>query len=528
MVNAQSFHVKSFGQFQVAIGGISDDYAWSIKQTGDGGYAVAGYTNSFGAGSNDFYFVKLDYNGTIQWSRTFGGTGNDIALSMKLTTDGGYVISGETETYGAGGNDAIFVKIDYNGTLQWKRTIGGLYEDYGECIILTNDGGYAVGGYTASFGVGDFDMYIVKLDSGGALQWMKTIGGPGYDYALSIIQTPDGGYALFGSTSSFGAGYNDFYIAKLDSSGLLQWTKTVGGTGGDYGAFIIQTSGGGYAVAGTTISFGAGNYDMYAVKLDGTGSLQWSRIIGGINFEYVYSIIQTNDGGYALTGSSASFGAGGYDAYIVKLDSSGMIQWNRTFGGPFDDEANSIIQTLDGGFAVSGRTQSFGAGYYDMYIVKLDSSGNTCGNTSSPSPVSGTGGTLGSPTSTATSPTPTVTSPSLLTGTSGTLTTICLLGIQPVSNEIPNSYKLYQNYPNPFNPVTKILFAISVRDAYMRPVQIKVYDILGCEVAILVNEQLSPGTYEVEWNAANYPSGIYFYKLTSPDYSETKKMVLNK
>jgi len=235
IINAQT-------KFQRTIGGISEDHAWSIRQTTDGGYTVAGFTYSFGAGSSDFYILKLSgTDGSLQWSRTFGGAGTDIALSMKLTSDGGYVMSGETDSFGAGGNDAIFVKIDSTGAFQWKRTFGGLYEDYGECIIVTSDGGFAVGGYTNSFGAGDFDQYIAKFDAGGLFQWMRTIGGTGYDYALSIIQTTDTGYALAGSTSDFGEGYTDFYVVKLNSSGALQWSRTFGGAGGDYCSYIIQT-----------------------------------------------------------------------------------------------------------------------------------------------------------------------------------------------------------------------------------------------------------------------------------------------
>ena len=527
IINAQT-------KFQRTIGGTGEDHAWSIRQTTDGGYAVAGFTYSFGAGSSDFYIVKLSgADGSLQWSRTFGGAGTDIALSMKLTSDGGYVMSGETDSFGAGGNDAIFVMIDSTGALQWKRTFGGLYEDYGECIIVTSDGGYAVGGYTNSFGAGDFDQYIAKFDSGGLFQWMRTIGGTGYDYALCIIQTTDTGYALAGSTSAFGEGYTDFYVVKLNSIGALEWSRTFGGAGGDYCSYIIQTTDGGYILAGVTITFGIGWYDIYIVKLDGNGSLQWSRTIGGTNFEYLYSIIQTTDGGCAIAGSTLSYGAGGYDVYVLKFDGSGNLQWNRTIGGTGDEFARSIIQTTDGGYALTGETQSFGAGNNDMYVVKLDAAGNTCGNTFSPAPVTGTGGTLGYPASIINTPVPTVTTLTGTTGTGGTLTTICVVGIQPITNEIPKSYSLFQNYPNPFNPSTKIRFDIPVGTRQGVFVQLIVFDVLGKVIEILVNEQLQPGTYEIDWSAptgdaAKYSSGVYFYKIISGTYSETKKMVLLK
>ncbi len=414
---------------------------------------------------------------------------------------------------------------------QFQRAIGGTDDDYANSIIQTTDGGYAVAGTTRSFGAGNDDFYIVKFDGSGTLQWSRTVGGTNVDEARSIIQTTDGGYAVAGFANFFGGGLVDFYIVKLAGSGTLQWSKTVGGTNWDYGYSIIQTTDGGYAVAGFTSSSITGPTDMYIVKLDAGGNLQWTRTVGGTNFDEAYSIIQTTDGGYAVAGLSRSFGG----MYIVKLDAGGALQWSRTVGGGVD-QAYSIIRTTDGGYAVAGTTGSFGAGGYDMYIVKFDASWNTCGNTNSPSSTVGTGGTLGSPTPIISQIDPTVTTPTPPTNIGGTVTTLCFVGIQPNSNEIPASFALHQNYPNPFNPNTKIKFdvpqfpLIKGGGAERRGlfVSLKIYDLLGSEVAALLNEQLTPGTYEAEWNASNYPSGIYFYTLTASGYSRTKRMILVK
>jgi hypothetical protein len=263
---------------------------------------------------------------------------------------------------------------------------------------------------------------------------------------------------------------------------------------------------------------------MYIVKLDGSGNLLWSKTAGGTGYEDAYSIIQTTDGGYTVTGFTASFGAGLEDMYTVKLDGSGTLQWSRTSGGNDYDEAYSIKQTTDGGYAVAGFTQSFGAGEKDMYIVKLDASGNTCSNSTSPTSSSGTGGTLNSPTSTVTSPAPTITSPSLSFSNGGTVTTLCVIGIRPISTETPNQFSLSQNYPNPFNPRTVIRYSLIVTGE----VGLRIFDVLGNEASVLVNERQLPGTYEESWDASNYPSGVYYYKLTAGDYTETKKMVLIK
>ena len=526
IVFLSTFFCAAQTQFQCTIGGTGDDYATPIIKTNDGGFALAGYTDSYGAGGYDLYVVKLNNNFTIQWSRIIGGTGNDIGLSLVQTTDSGYAVSGETTSFGAGGNDAFIVKLDRNGNLQWIKTFGGADEDYGESIKQTLDGGYILGGYTDSYGAGDFDVYILKLDAAGSIQWSKTIGGPGYDYALSVIQTTDGGYALFGSTNSFGAGYTDYYIIKLDANGLFQWNRTIGGSGGDYGFSIIQTTDGGYALSGTTASFGAGGLDLYIVKTDGTGTMQWSRTIGGTNSEYGYYIIQTIDGGYAVSGSTSSFGAGNADAYIVKLNGNGSLLWSRTVGGANDDNTLSIIQTTDGGYVAAGSTSSFGMGNVDIYIVKLDSNGTTCGNSSSPASELGLGqGTTSTvPVPTITAPVFTVTTPELTSTLGGTVTPICLAGIKSISKNIPDICELYPNYPNPFNSSTGIKFSLPEKSI----VKIIIYDESGRKVDELLNMELNGGVYITKWNGDKYASGIYFYQLIAANFNQTRKMILLK
>ena len=427
-----------------------------------------------------------------------------------LTSDGGYAIAGVTNSFGAGNRDMYIVKISSTGSLQWTKTVGGSINDFAQSIIQTTDGGYAIAGFTASFGTGSYDIYIIKLSSTGLLQWSKTLGGTNEDYAYSIVQATDGGYAVAGYTKSFGIGGYDMYIAKLSSTGSLQWSKTVGGTNDDYAYSIVQATDGGYAIAGVTKSYGAGSDDMYIVKLTSIGSLQWSRTVGGTNEDYAYSIVQATDGGYAVAGYTKSFGIGGYDMYITKLSSTGSLQWSSTVGGANEDYAYSIIQIADNGYVVAGYTQSFGAGLFDVYIVKLSSNGNTCNNSTTPSSLTGTGNVLVSPPTTNTTPNPTVIEPSSTFSTGGTLATICFIGIKPISSEIPNSFSLSQNYPNPFNPITKIKFEIP--NGIVGQTFLSVYDILGHDIATLVNQKLSPGTYEVDGTEAIIRAECIFIK----------------
>jgi hypothetical protein len=406
--------------FCKAIGGPENEWGESLIQTSDGGYAIAGYTISFGAGSGDVYVVKLDANGNLQWTKTIGGKDWDEGHSLIQTSDGGYAIAGSTKSFGSGGYDVYVVKLDANGNLQWTKTIGGHETEKGYSLIQTSDGGYAIAGVTSSFGAGLGDVYLVKLDAKGNLQWTKTIGGLNGEIGFSLIQTSNGGYAIAGYTESFGAGKVDVYVVKLDANGNLQWTKTIGGPAIEAGNSLIQTSDGGYAIAGFTESFGAGKVDVYVVKLDANGNLQWTKTIGGKDWDEGHSLIQTSDGGYAIAGYTISFGAGEKDVYVVKLDANGNLQWTKTIGGPESEEGNSLIQTSDGSYAIAGFTESFGAGEKDVYVVKLDKNGNACCAVSQTSQV-GTGGTLSSHTPSISSGGPLTTS----TSSGGTLTNQC-------------------------------------------------------------------------------------------------------
>jgi hypothetical protein len=415
--------------FCKAIGGKKLEAGVSLIQTSDGGYAITGLTKSFSAGGHDVYVVKLDATGNLQWTKTIGGPESEEGNSLIQTSDGGYAITGFTKSFGTGELDVYLVKLDASGNLQWTKAIGGKNDDMGNSLIQTSDGGYAIAGSTRSFGAGEWDVYLVKLDANGNLQWTKTIGGKKDDVGTSLIQTSDGGYAITGSTRSSGAGEADVYIVKLDANGNLQWTKTIGGENNDWGLSLIQTSDGGYAITGATTSFGAGKADVYVVKLDASGHLQWTKTIGGPRGDWGFSLIQASDGGYAITGITSSdelaayFGPAEADVYVVKLDADGNLQWTKTIGGPEHDRGISLIQTSDGGFAIAGATQSFGAGEWDIYVVKLDKNGDACCAVSQTSQV-GAGGRLGSPTSSIgsggilTSPTPRISS-------GGTLSSQC-------------------------------------------------------------------------------------------------------
>ena len=357
-------------------GGKNDDYVTSLIQTTDGGYAVAGETYSYGAGGRDFWIIKLDSEGDKIWDKTFGGSKCDCAESLIQTTDGGYVVAGITYSYGAGGADFWIIKLDSDGKKKWDKTYGGSDDDYIKSLNQTTDGGYAVAGETLSFGAGGKDVWFIRLDSDGNKIWDKTFGGSKYDYAESLIQTTDGGYAVAGGTESYSVGKSDFWVIKLDNRGNREWDKTFGGSDWDMATALVQTTDGGYAVAGGTFSYGEGKEDFLIVKLNNKGNKVWDKTFGGSDWDMATALIQTVDGGYAVAGITESYGAGGKDFWIIKLDNEGNKIWDKTFGESDDDSAWSLIQTTDGRYAVAGITSSKGAGKSDAWVIKIDKQGN--------------------------------------------------------------------------------------------------------------------------------------------------------
>ena len=322
--------------------------------------------------------LNIDLTPTSNWIKTYGELSGG-SFVIKQTSDGGYVAVGSmTPISGSGNYDAWVLKLDSAGAVTWQKTYGGADLDWGNFIQQTSDGGYILAVDTSSFGAGNRDALILKLDSSGSVIWQKTYGGIGEDFIHSILQISGGGYIVAGSTDSSGAGGPDAWVLKLDSDGAVTWQKTYGGGSFDYANYVQQTSDGGYVVAGHTLSFGAGDYDAWVLKLDSAGAVTWQKTYGGVGADFVFSVQQTSDGGYITMGSTDSSGAGDYDAWVLKLASTGAVTWQKTYGGTGLDQFpdyGSIQQTSDGGYVVAGKTNSSGAGDYDAWVLKLASTG---------------------------------------------------------------------------------------------------------------------------------------------------------
>ena len=372
-------------------GGGGNDEATSIQQTKDGGYIVAGWTDSFGVRGEDILVIKLDSSGNLSWAKTYGGGGNDEATSIQQTKDGGYIVAGWTDSFGVRGEDILVIKLDSSGNLSWAKTYGGGGNDEATSIQQTKDGGYIVAGWTESFDIESNGALVIKLDSDGNLTWAKTYvityeGSDnkiyyGANYATSIQQTKDGGYIVAGWTDSFGVRGEDILVIKLDSSGNLSWAKAFGGGGNDEATSVQQTTDGGYVVAGQIRHLKGNAYEGYplVIKLDSKGNPSWAKMFDEDGYTAT-SIQQTKDGGYIVAISDLEHHYYNFD--IVKLTSDGRdFSWARGFGSAnsYGDTATSVQQTTDGGYVVAGWSSYFGAGDYDFLVLKLDWKGNIPG-----------------------------------------------------------------------------------------------------------------------------------------------------
>lgn len=400
-------------QWQKNFGGSASDYAYSIIPTTDGGYITAGRSNSIGNdvtgnhGGNDCWIVKTNSMGSIDWQRTYGGSGDDGAYSIRQTSDGGYILAAYSTSndgdvdINKGGEDFWIVKLDIDGNIQWQKSYGGSLDDTPFSILQTTDGGYVISGSSYSsdsdltVNNGALDEWIVKIDSLGTLQWQRSFGGSDYDYAAVILQTDDGGYIVAGGAGTNGGdvtgchGGGDVWIIKMDAMALVQWKKCYGGSGYDDCYSFIKTNDGGYIICGVCsanngdVSGNHGGNDEWLVKIDSTGIIQWQKSFGGTGREFGNAVVQTSDGGFATCATTASNNGdvtnnhGGNDAWFLSTDSFGNITSQKCFGGSVDEDAWSMIQTTDGGFIFAGESLSNNGdvlanyGGEDFMVMKL-------------------------------------------------------------------------------------------------------------------------------------------------------------
>lgn len=298
------------------------------------------------------------------WGRVLGGTDEDYANSVSVTPDGGCIVVGDTLSFGLGNSDIWVVRLNKRGDVVWQKSYGGADNDYGNCVIPRKAGGYYVAGSTKSNRTSWYAGWILRLDARSKIVWQKTYGGSNGEYIYAIRETRDGGLITAGGTYSYGAGDEDFWIMKLTPSGNIVWQRTFGGTEYEWPTSIELALDGGYVVAGITGSFGAGNGDFWIIKLDSYGNVRWQRTYGAERNDIALSLKPTRDGGYVAAGWTNSYNDGDFNIWVIKLGPTGGLQWQKLYKGLGLPE---IHNTIDGNYLLVGAP---------VEIIKLDTKGN--------------------------------------------------------------------------------------------------------------------------------------------------------
>ena len=362
-----------------------------------------------------------NFLGEVEYVKNYGGSGEDTAQAIIATTDGGYAVfgfsnstDGDISAKTTDVNDYWLLKFDAEGNLEWNKTYGGSKDDRGQNLVQTLDGGYALTGYAksddgdASNNEGFHDNWVVKLDAFGTIEWEKSFGFSGHDHSYDILQTDDDGFFFVGFLDITSAradgntekgnsltrhGVGEFWGTKIDPKGDLQWRGYFGGTNNDRAHAVVQADDGGFVMAGFTesddfdISNTRGSYDFWVVKVDDKGNFVWESSFGGSGIEISQDIAKTNDGGYVITGNTFSSDTdisknnGESDIWLVKIDANGSLVWEKTFGGTQFDAAQGVIASKEGGFIVTGNSKSTdvdvvaNAGENDIWVIKTDDKG---------------------------------------------------------------------------------------------------------------------------------------------------------
>jgi len=492
---------NSFGQitFQKAYGYGITDYVNFIQQTTDGGYIMAGYTESFDNG--DIYLIKTNAFGDTLWTKAYGSFETEYVGCVRQTNDGGYIIAGGSEQSSEFQDDVYIVKTDSVGDTIWAKIyLGG----DASSIQQTTDGGYIIFGGT-SCDMCNPHFLLIKTFASGDTIWTRTFQSSDDDMASSVQQTSDGGYILVGTSRYYFPDAEHVQLIKTNANGDTLWTKSYGGSNFDYGSSVQQTTDGGYIIAGGTSSFGVGNGDVYLIKTNSTGDVLWSLAYGGPRGDGASSVQQTTDGGFIIAGSTSSFADTVGDVYLIKTNSVGDTLWTRTYGGSNADEASSVQQTTDGGYIIAGFTRSFGAGGSDLYLIKTDSIGNTECDAGSTSTFISIAVTQTFPSTVGISSGLTVEPTQTLIHRGTVVTTICSDEGIPSISQSQSSTLLF---PNPISQSS----TLQINSSLQGNVTVNIYNILGQN--IMTKESNSHTIY---LSSNDFSEGIYFYRAMIGD-----------
>ncbi len=456
-------------------GGINDDRGSRIIQYNNNEYIIIGFNKSTEPiGWGNVYLIKTNSNGDTIFTKMYGGGYDAYGNDIHKTSDGGFVITGGIYGVNPGYSmDVYLIRTDNEGNELWSRTYGKYLWDQGNCVRQTIDEGFLIAGWCVD-SCSSSNIYFIKTDNNGDTIQTRICGNEYLDKAFNMCQSSDSTYVVVGTAQFDSTGSSYVYLIKVDLNGDSIWSRSYGGIHDDWGADVKRTIDGGYIITGNTRSFGAGRRDVYLIKTNSNGDTIWSKTYGADSQDYGYSVIETSDEGYLVSGISDSFSPY-YDIYLIKTDSNSDTLWTKTIGRAGDDYGNSIIQSPDGGYIIAGYTFINSPANYDVYLIKLDSD------------------------------------------------SLSSINNKPYSLEYI-IFTLHPPYPNPFNPATVIAFELRVSS----DVTLSVFDIAGQEVARLAQGSFPAGAHRRAFDGAGLGSGIYFARLQAGDFTQTRKVVLVK
>lgn len=449
-------------------GGAVGEEIYAIDVTGDG-YIIAGHTSSFGGGNADLYVLKTDLNGDSLWMTVWGTSRQERGRDVIACSGGGYAVVGIERIAQASMPQVFFHQLDAAGAIVNTKNYGHVGDDDAWSIFETSDGGFVIAGRTDVSNSGNNDVYLIRTDASGDTLWTRNYGSPEDDEGYRAEQTPDGGFIVVGHTKVAGASDVDIYLIRTDANGDTLWTRRHGGPNVEFGYCVRPTSDGGFIVAGSTESYGAGQSDFYLIKTTALGDTLWTRTYGGHHYEYAHSVIPHNNG-YTVVGRSQSFGDADKDMYIVRTNLLGDVLWTKVIGEQLEDWGYDIEATEDGCYVATGYTNSYGANDNKAWLVKLDSD----------------------PTG--------------------------------VDEKLLRPRVSVRCHPNPFNPATTITYRLP-EDGL---VTVTVYDTAGRKLAVVYDGTQVRGAHTLRWNALGFPSGVYFVRLDALGETRTVKTVLLK
>jgi len=470
--------------FERIFGHPDSDHARTVRITKNGGYIIAGSYQDINKDWSDASLIKTDKYGQVEWIKTYGSEDNEESFNSLLVVDDGYIAVGSKAAIDNVDENVYIVKTDIYGDIVWTKNYGGTDDDAANVIEAAGSGRYIIAGFTKSAVYGTKRAYLIVIDNKG--NKIRDNSYADCEEATSVQSTSDGGYVFCGSTRSISAGESDFYLGRTDSLLNKEWEKAFGGSDCDEANYVINTSDGGFILAGWTASpeFGAEATDVYLVKTDASGNqdMQWgNRVYGGAHHDHGNAVIQTTDGGYLIVGYTQN----NYDAeriqwtddvYIIKCDNAGNKLWEQTYGGFYGESASSVQETPEGDFIICGNTGSYSKRPgSDVYLLRLNNQG-------------------------------------------------IITSVKTVQSAVPKDYILTQNSPNPFNNATVIKYRLP-KTSY---VNLSLYNIRGQKVRILVNGVKQAGFHTLFVNGDDLPSGLYFYRIEAGNFIETKRMLLLK